>query len=97
MRMIKFLAGLAAILGVCIVSFNYVEGHESTARDAQIKQLEQQYAVQTEKFDSLNHEKIDIEGKLKQACGLLKAAEVENDLCEPSEEPVHVMESDEDG
>lgn len=95
MGMVKFLVGLAAFLGVCMLSFNYVQGHRYTLLEQERNEWKSEAGRISGEFGSLKTDKINVEGKLKQACSLLKAAEVENSVCgepESSEELVRLME-----
>ncbi len=96
MRMAKFLIGLAAFFGVCVLSFNYIQGHGYTLLEQERDEWKSEAERISGKLGSLKTDKIHVEGKLRQACSLLKAAEVWNVVCEEpenSEEPVRVMEA----
>lgn len=86
MRTFSILLGLTGFVTLCVLSFNYVEGHEST----RLKKELEEYKLEIERISGeaniLNQNKINMEGRLKQACGLLAAAEIANDLCEEEEE-----------
>lgn len=100
MGMVKFLLGLAAFLGVCVLSFNYVQGHRYTLLEQERDEWKSETERISEKFGSLKTDKINVEGKLKQACSLLTLAAVENSICneererEREGEPVSVMSKD---
>lgn len=106
MRMVKFLGGLAVFIAVCVLSFNYVEGHSSTAKKEMIDNQRSELNRISEKLggvvDSLGKvktDKLNVEERLKQACGLLTAAEIENEVCEkPQSEDEKIEEGkDSDG
>lgn len=89
MKMIKSLAVLAAFVGICILSFNYVEGHDSTGRKKTIKQQAVKIENLTQQYMGIDGTKRQLEGqiyqltkKLQQTCALLKAAEIVNSVCE---------------
>lgn len=86
MRTVSILLGLTGFVALCVLSFSYVEGHEST----KVKKELEEHKLEIERISGdakvLNQDKIDAEGRLKQACGLLAAAEIVNDLCEGEEE-----------
>lgn len=86
MKAISILLGMTGFVTLCVLSFNYVEGHEST----KLKKELEEYKLEIERISGdakvLNQNKINVEGRLKQACSLLAAAEIANDLCEEEEE-----------
>ena len=85
---VRFLVIVVVLVGACMFSFNYVKGHESTAQKEQIADLEQHIELLSSLKQKVIRAKDDVEGRLKQACGLLAAADVDNDLCEIDEPDV---------
>ncbi len=85
--MVKFVVVVTVLVGVCMLSFNYVKWHESTI----VKQERDEWKGETErisgKLGSLIREKSTLEGRLRQACSLLQAAEISSTIClEPEDE-----------
>lgn len=94
MKVLVFLFGFAGFVVICALSFNYVEGHDST----RVKQERDKWKLKSErvfersaslleKLDSLKADVSHLEDTLKEACSLLKAADILNEhLCgEPDE------------
>lgn len=79
--MVKFVVGFAVFAGICMVSFNYVREHESTAVRAELKEWKAESKQAYSKRDSLLADVVDANYKLRQTCNLLKVAEIENDFC----------------
>ena len=79
---VRFLVVVVALVGACTFSFNYVEGHESTAREKRVTELEHRIDLLSASKQEIVQTKADIEEKLSQACSLLSAANVDNDFCE---------------
>ncbi len=81
MGMIKFLLGFAGFVGICVVSFNYVEGHKST-------ELRNTISAYSEELERISGESIEIKRQnadmeliQRRLCALLEEAEIGSDLC----------------
>lgn len=85
---VRFLVIVVTLVGACMFSFNHVKGHESIAQKKQIAELEQRIELLSSSKQKVTRAKGSVEGKLRQACGLLAAADVDNDLCEVDEPDV---------
>jgi len=88
--MAKFLIGLVIVVGVCVWSFNYTEGHESTLRKQKNKECMAELDRISFSLDILANEYNSLQSqyrwKLEKACDLLNAAKIETDICEEPEE-----------
>lgn len=76
MKTINILLGMAGFVALCVLSFNYVEGHESTRLKNAQAMLTKTIERITHEANILNQDKIDVEGRLRRACSLLDAAGV---------------------
>lgn len=86
MRMGKFLVCAGLFIAVCVWCFNYTEGHQSTLRKQTIKEYKGELNRVSKAHGVLADKYNDLKWKFGQACDLLTAAEVENDLCPEKEE-----------
>ncbi len=86
MRMISALLGLTGFFAICVLSFNYVEGHESTKVKKELEESKQEIERIVGDAKVLNQSKIDVEGRLKQACSLLAALDIlDGGICDGEE------------
>ena len=81
MGMIKFLLGFAGIVGICVWSFNYVEGHNSTELKNMISQYSEELERISEKCQTVKRQNVDMEIIRRRLCALLEEAEIGSDLC----------------
>lgn len=86
MRMAKFMIGVGILVSVCVLSFNYVRGHQSTAVKEELAEWKAEAEGISEKANTLQTAYSNLDGRLRQACLLLKNAEIENDVCPKSDE-----------
>lgn len=79
MRMVRFMIGVGILVSVCVLSFNYVRGHQFTA----VKEELAEWKVEAEESSK---EANTCDRGFRQTCLLLKTAEIENDVCPKSDE-----------
>lgn len=98
MRMIKFLGCMGALVAVCVWSYDYTKGHESTLQKQKIAEYKSELHEVSGQHNDLIDEHNHLEWKLRQACDLLTVAKIKNDVCEepePEESEKETENSDE--
>jgi len=94
---VKAISGLFCVAGfiaLCVVSFNYVEAHDSTEVKNENSRLEEKVESLRTEVGDLNTARINMEGRLRQACSALAEHEIEHKACKEEEQPVAAMEAD---
>lgn len=95
---IKLIVFLGLILGAGVISFDYVEGHEATRLERQVETLQQAVDGQMEITERYKRDAIALDGRLRQVCTLLTAADIQNNLCEfPEKDSDDAEQSNEEG
>lgn len=86
MRTISTLLGITGVIALCVLSFNYVEEHESTKVKKELAAYKLELEQVSQHAGNMREDKNSAEFKLKQACSLLTAAAVFTaGLCDESE------------
>lgn len=97
MRMAKFVIGLGIFVSVCVLAFNYVRGHQSTAIKEELAEWKVEVQSISKEASVLKTAHSNLNGRLRQACILLRTAEIENNVCPKSDEVVEKEGEQSDG